>query len=42
MAIGSDHFVREDPEIDNKTAALLSTVFRLIDLDEGAGQLTGM
>ena len=30
MAIGSDHFVREDPEIDAKTAALLPTVFKLM------------
>jgi len=30
MAIGSDHFVREDPEIDIKTAALLPTLFKLM------------
>ena len=32
MAIGSDHFVREDPVIDEKTAALLPTLFKLMDL----------
>ena len=30
LAIGSDHFVREDPEIDVKTAALLTTLLRLL------------
>ena len=32
MAIGSDHFVREDPAIDEKTAALLPTLFKLMDI----------
>ncbi|GAB5451096.1 MAG: hypothetical protein Hals2KO_14240 [Halioglobus sp.] len=31
MAIGTDHFIREDPEIDLKTAALLSVLIRLIE-----------
>ncbi len=31
MAIGTDHFIREDPEIDLKTAALLSVLLRLIE-----------
>ena len=31
LAIGSDHFVREDPEIDIKTAALLTTLIKLVE-----------
>jgi hypothetical protein len=34
MAVGSDHFVREDPEIDLKTAALVPTLFKLMQVDE--------
>lgn len=33
LAVGSDHFVREDPEIDRKTAALLPLILRLIEND---------
>jgi len=31
LAIGSDHFVREDPEIDIKTSALLTTLLKLVE-----------
>jgi hypothetical protein len=31
MAVGSDHFIREDPDIDMKTAALVPVLLRLIE-----------
>ncbi|MDX1736306.1 MAG: hypothetical protein R3228_18155, partial [Halioglobus sp.] len=31
MALGSDHFIREDPDIDLKTAALLPVMLQLIE-----------
>lgn len=31
MAVGSDHFVREDPDIDTKTAVLLPFLLKLIE-----------
>jgi hypothetical protein len=39
MALGVDHFVANDPEIDLKTMALLPVMFTLID-ESKSGLLT--
>jgi hypothetical protein len=37
LALGSDHFFAEDPEIDLKTAAMAHTIIRFLEGNRVAG-----